>query len=52
MKAIKVKYAGIQQSRQGNFELWTLLEPIPNHPRLSTVSRQTIESQGYKLMEV
>ena len=43
---IRAIYNGVQQGREP-FELWTILEPIEGHPQYSTLSRRTIEAQGY-----
>lgn len=44
---IKAIYNGIQDGKEP-FELWTIVEPLGEHPALSTVSRRTIESHGYE----
>ena len=48
---IRAIYNGVQQGREP-FELWTILEPIEGHPQYSTLSRRTIEAQGYYPTEV
>lgn len=42
-------FVGIQQCREP-FELWTILEPLGEHPQYSTLSRRTIERAGYEPM--
>ena len=45
-RPIRAIYNGVQQAAEP-FELWTILEPIEGHPQYSTLSRRTIEAQGY-----
>ena len=45
-RPIRAIYNGVQQAAEP-FELWTILEAIEGHPQYSTVSRRTIEAQGY-----
>ena len=42
-RAIRMDYAGLQVFPPYAIELWTILEPLGNHPKYSTLSRQTIE---------
>jgi hypothetical protein len=43
-----VTYCGLMgDAENGYVELWDLREDIPGHPRLSTVSRATLEKLGY-----
>ena len=44
-------FNGVQRFPKGSFELWTILEPIPDHPQYSTLSRRTIERAGYEPIE-
>ena len=43
---IRAIFNGVQHAAEP-FELWTILEPIEGHPQYSTLSRRTIEAQGY-----
>lgn len=48
-----VVFGGIQQVEDipgaQDFEFWTLTEDIPGHPNHSTLSRQTLEAEGYSV---
>ena len=56
MISIKAHYIGIQhfpkECRQPSLLLYNLLEEIPGHPVGSTVSLQTLNSEGYHPVEV
>ena len=45
-------YAGLQPGfrHQPPIELYTLLAPVGDHPAGSTVSRQTLEKHGFRLL--
>jgi hypothetical protein len=45
------RYLGLQPGFRNHpaIELYNLLAPVGEHPRGSTVSRQTLEKHGYKL---
>jgi hypothetical protein len=49
MKTIKATFNGVQRGIGGiaDFELWTLLEPCGIYGIGFTLSRQTIEAEGY-----
>ncbi len=50
MRPLPVRYCGIQHTcnpAMPSFELFTILEPLPNHPIYSTVSLKTIREAGY-----
>jgi hypothetical protein len=51
MVPIRAIYNGVQQAAEP-FELWTILEPMGEHPPYSTVSRRTIEAQGHQIVRV
>jgi len=48
---IRAIFNGIQQAAEP-FELWTILEPLGEHPQYSTLSRRTIETQGRTIVRV
>jgi len=48
---IKAIFNGVQQAAEP-FELWTILEPMGEHPPYSTLSRRTIETQGRTIVRV
>ena len=48
---IKAIFNGVQQAAEP-FELWTILEPLGEHPQYSTLSRRTIETQGRMIVRV
>ena len=48
---IRAIYNGVQQAAEP-FELWTILEPLGDHPQYSTLSRRTIETQGRMIVRV
>ena len=48
---IRAIYNGVQQAAEP-FELWTILEPLGEHPQYSTLSRRTIETQGRTIVRV
>ena len=48
---IRAIYNGVQQAAEP-FELWTILEPMGEHPQYSTLSRRTIETQGRTIVRV
>ena len=48
---IRAIYNGIQDAAEP-FELWTILEPLGEHPQYSTLSRRTIESKGKIIVQV
>ena len=48
---IKAIFNGVQQAAEP-FELWTILEPLGEHPQYSTLSRRTIETQGRTIVQV
>ena len=56
MVNIKAKYIGTQHwpvgSRNPSLPLYNLLVDIPGHPVGSTVSLQTLNSEGYHPVEV
>lgn len=41
-------FCGLQRYKEEAFELWTILEPLGEHPQYSTLSRRTIERAGYE----
>ena len=41
-------FNGVQRCGEEAFELWTILEPLGDHPQYSTLSRRTIERLGYE----
>lgn len=45
MVPIRAIYNGVQQAAEP-FELWTILEPMGEHPVYSTVSAETIAKHG------
>ena len=51
MVPIRAIYNGVQQAAEP-FELWTILEPLGEHPQYSTLSRRTIETQGRTIVRV
>ena len=48
---IRAIFNGVQQAKEP-FELWTILEPLGEHPQYSTLSRRTIETQGRTIVRV
>jgi len=63
MTPLRCTYAGYQEGCTvvdpvtwhvktiAGFHLWTLLEPIPNHPFESTVAESTIREAGFEPVE-